>query len=246
MKTTTVATLLFAAALPVSASRLIPAEPIAFEPVVLRMTVDGCAFVAETVRVRAVANVLKVTQHPNNCLVPGPIEIADVRLGTLAAGSYRVEVYGGSDDSAQPVETLAFEVRLRPEIAIFPPPPRPIADYSGLWWTPSESGWGLSLHQAATDAMFGALFVYGSDREAEWFTLQGGRWESSTRWTATVYRTTGPFYASPLFDPRLVLLDAVGSATLDFRQVPGDEGRARFTYDVDGVTVNKVIRRQDL
>lgn len=246
MRTTTIATLLLAAALPVSASRLIPAEPIAFEPVVLRMTVDGCAFVAETVRVRAVANVLKVTQHPNNCLVPGPIEIADVRLGTLAVGSYRVEVYGGSDDSAQPVETLAFEVRQRPEIAIFPPPPRPITDYSGLWWTPSESGWGLSLHQAATDAMFGALFVYASDREAEWFTLQGGRWESSTRWTATVYRTTGPFYASALFDPRLVLLDAVGSATLDFRQVPGDEGRARFTYDVDGVTVDKVIQRQDL
>jgi hypothetical protein len=94
--------------------------------------------------------------------------------------------------------------------------------------------------------MFGALFVYGADREAQWFTLQGGKWESATRWTATVYRTTGPFYASPLFDPRLVLLDAVGSATLDFRQVPGDEGRVRFTYDVDGVTVNKVIQRQDL
>ena len=246
MRTTTIATLLVAAALPATASRLIPAEPIAFEPVVLRMTVDGCAFVPATVHVRAEANVLKVTQQPNNCLVAGPIEIADVRLGTLAVGSYRVDVYGGSDESAQPVETLAFEVRARPEIAVYPPPPHPINDYSGLWWTPAESGWGLSLHQTATDAMFGALFVYGSDREAEWFTLQGGKWESSTRWTATMYRTTGPFYASPLFDPRLVLLDAVGSATLDFSQVPGDEGRVRFTYDVDGVTVNKVVQRMGL
>jgi hypothetical protein len=235
-----------AAALPAGAARVIPAEPIAFEPVVLRMTVDGCAFVAQSVRVRAEANVLKVTQHQNNCLVPGPIEIADVRLGTLAVGTYRVEVFGSLDESAPPIETLAFEVRSRPEIAVFPPPARPINDYSGLWWTPAESGWGLSLQQTATDAMFGALFVYGGDREAEWFTLQGGRWESATRWSATVYRTTGPFFASPVFDPRLVLIDAVGSATLDFRQVPGEEGNARFTYDVDGVTVSKVIRRMTL
>ena len=243
---TTILALLLAAALPAIASRVIPAEPIAFEPVVLRMTVDGCAFVAETVRVRAEANVLKVTQHPNNCLVAGPIEIADVRLGTLAPGTYRVELFGGTDESAAPIETLAFEVRARAEIAVFPPPPRPITDYSGLWWEPGEAGWGLSLHQSATDAMFGALFVYGAGREAEWFTFQGGRWEASTRWTATVYRTTGPFYASPLFDPRLVLIDAVGGATLDFRQVPGDEGHARLTYEVDGVTITKTLQRQPL
>jgi hypothetical protein len=246
MKTTTLALLLLAAALPAGASRIIPAEPIAFEPVVLRMTVDGCAFVPQTVNVRTEANVLKVTQHPNNCLAAGPIEIADVRLGTLAVGAYRVEVFGGADVSAEPVETLAFEVRARPEIAVFPPPPRPINDYSGLWWTPTESGWGLSLHQSATDAMFGSLFVYGSDREAQWFTLQGGHWESATRWTAIVYRTNGPFFAGPVFDPRLVLIDAVGSATLDFHQVPGGEGHARFTYDVDGAGVSKVIQRMGL
>jgi hypothetical protein len=246
MKTTTLALLLLAAALPTAASRILPAEPFAFEPIVLRMTVDGCAFVPQTVRVRTQANVLKVTQHPNNCLVAGPIEIADVRLGTLAVGAYQVELFGGTDESARPIETLAFEVRSRPEVAVFPPPPRPINDHSGLWWTPAESGWGLSLHQSATDAMFGSLFVYGSDREAQWFTLQGGHWENATRWTAIVYRTTGPFFAGPVFDPRLVLIDAVGTATLDFHQVPGGEGHARLTYDADGVSVSKVIERMGL
>ena len=94
--------------------------------------------------------------------------------------------------------------------------------------------------------MFGALFVYGADREAEWFTLQGGRWESSTRWTATLYRTTGPFYASPVFDPRLVLIGAVGIAALDFSQLPGTEGRATFTYSVDGQSFTQTIRRASL
>ena len=228
------------------AARIEPAEPIAFEAVNLRMTVDGCAFVPETVRVRASGNVLKVTQHPNQCFAAGPVEVADVRLGSLAPGEYRVEVYASMDAAGAPVETLAFEVRTRPEIAVFPPPPRPITDYSGLWWNAAESGWGLSLHQSPADAMFGALFVYGSDGEAEWFTLQGGRWESSTRWSATLYRTTGPFFAGPVFDPRLVLVQAVGVASLDFHQVPGDEGRARFTYGVDGTTVTKVITRTTL
>jgi hypothetical protein len=242
----TLAGILALLALPVAAARIVPAEPIAFEPVVLRMTVDGCAFVAATVRVRAEANVLKVTQHLNNCLVPGPIEIADVRLGSLAPGQYRVELYASQDDAGTPLETLAFEVRTRPEIAVFPPPPRPIADHSGLWGDAQESGWGLSLHQSASDAMFGALFVYRQDGEPEWFTLQGGRWESATRWSATVYRTTGPFFAGPVFDPRLVLLQAVGAATLDFHQVPGDEGRARFNYEIDGIPVAKVITRAPL
>jgi len=233
-------------ALPAAAARIVPADPIAFEPVVLRMTVDGCAFVPETVRVAATGNVLQVTQHMNNCIVPGPVEIADVRLGSLAAGDYRVELYASANATGEPLETLAFSVRYRPEIAVFPPPPRPIADWSGLWGNAQESGWGLSLHQSATDVMFGALFVYSAAGEPEWFTLQGGRWDSSTRWSATVYRTHGPFYAAPVFDPRLVMLDAVGSATLDFGQVPGDEGRARLAYTIDGTSVQKVITRTPL
>jgi hypothetical protein len=228
------------------ASTLVPSQPVAFEPVNLRMTVDGCVFVPESVRVRAVGNVLKVTQHQNNCLVPGPVEIADVRLGSLAVGEYRVEVYGNQDASGTPAETLTFAVHELAEIAVFPPPPRPITDYSGLWGDPAESGWGLSLHQSAANVLFGALFVYGADREAEWFTLQGGRWESATRWSATLYRTTGPFFAAPVFDPRLVLIAAVGVATLDFHQVPGTEGRATFTYGIDGQAFTKAIRRTPL
>lgn len=246
MRTVPLAIALAALAFSAGASRIEPPEPIAFEAVNLRMTVDGCAFVPETVRVRAAGNVLTVTQHLNACFAQGPVEIADVRLGSLAPGEYRVEVYASPEAVGTPVETLAFEVRTRPWIAVFPPPPRPITDYSGMWWTAAESGWGLSLHQSPTDAMFGALFVYGPDREAEWFTLQGGRWESATRWSATLYRTTGPFFAVPVFDPRLVILQAVGVATLDFHQVPGDEGRARFTYGVDGTTVAKVITRAPL
>lgn len=243
---TTLLTLAISAAVAAHASQIIPAMPIPFEPVNLRMTVDSCAFVPGSVRVRADGNTLKVTQGMNACLVAGPTEIADVRLGSLAVGQYRVEVYGGQDAVGAPVETLSFEVTSPPEAAVFPPLTRPITDYSGLWGNAQQSGWGLSLHQSATNTMFGALFVYDNAAQPEWFTLQAGRWESSTRWTAMVYRTQGPFYASPAFDPRLVLIQSAGVATIDFRQVPGEEGRAHFTYSIDGRQITKVITRTPL
>ena len=225
-----------------AASRIVPAEPTAFELVNLRMTVDSCAFAPSTVRVRAEGATLKVTQQPNNCLVPGTPQIADVQLGALAPGLYRVEVYSNPAGTGE-AEVHAFQVRELVEIAVFPPPPRPLTSYSGMWWSPQESGWGLALVQGVSHALLGTWFVYGSGGQPEWYTLQGGQWTSSTRWAGQVYRTTGPFFAGPDFDPRLVRAEPAGTATLDFSQSPGDEDRARFTYTVGGVAATKVIAR---
>jgi hypothetical protein len=245
MKKTLIAIALALAALPASASQILPAEPIAFELVNLQLLTDSCAFVPSTVRVRAVGSTLQVTQQPNQCFAPGAIGFAKVRLGSLAPGQYTVEVYGSTNTSTAPLETLRFEVRERPEIAVFPPPTRPLTDYTGLWWNPQESGWGLSLHQSATDVVFGALFVYGPARDPEWLTLQMGTWETSTKWRGRVYRTTGPSYTAPVFDPSTVTLQVVGEATLDFdRAGPADEPDVTyFNYSVDGVTYYKILKR---
>jgi hypothetical protein len=232
------------AALPAAAaSRIVPAAPSSFELVNLRMEVDSCAFVPSTVRVRAEGSTLKVTQQLNQCLVAGTPGIADVQLGSLAPGRYRVEVYATPTIDVAPIETLAFEVTERPEIAVFPPPIRPLTSYTGMWWNPQESGWGLALNQGVSNALFGAWFVYGASGQPEWFTLQGGQWTSSTRWTGIVYRTTGPFFAGPDFDPRLVLVQSAGTATLEFSQSPGNEDHARFTYTVNGTTATRVLAR---
>lgn len=225
------------------AAQIVPPEPIEFETVNLRLATDACSFVASTVRVASAANALRVTQQPNPCLVAGPVRIVDIRLGSFPAGDYTVELYATPQPSGPPVERLSFQVRGRVEIAVFPPPVRPLADFSGLWWAPGESGWGLFLAQSAlTNIVFGAWFVYGPDGRPEWFTLQDGRWTSFTTWTATVYRTSGPPPAA--FDARLVRILPVGAATIDFTQSPGTEGRARFTYDVSGLgTDTKTIQR---
>ena len=227
-------------------SRIVPATPTAFELVNLRMTVDSCAFVPATVHVRAAGNLIKVSHQPNACFAPGEPQVMDVRLGSLPEGDYRVEVFASRDTDGPPAEALAFSVQEPVEAAVFPPPPRPLTDYTGMWWNPQESGWGLSLHQGATHVVFGAWFVYGVDNQPQWFTLQQGQWLDATTWRGPIYRTTGPSFAGPDFDPRLVLVQAAGTATLDFRQRPGEEGRARFTYTLNGVTATRTIVRMGL
>lgn len=225
------------------ASSIVPAQPSAFDPVNLRMTVDSCSFQPGTVHVAAAGGTFQVSHRPNACLVAGTPEVVDIRLGTLAPGDYRVDVFASADTKGTPVESLRFTVADRPEPAVFPAIPKPLTDYSGLWWNAQESGWGLSITQSPANVVFGALFVYGAGGQPEWFTLQGGRWEGATRWSGTLYRTTGPTYAAALYDPHAVVLQSAGTASLDFTQVPGEEGRARFTFTTGGATVSKTISR---
>jgi len=246
MKTTSLLLLAALAALPAAAQvRISPAQPSSFERVNLRMTVDSCVFDPTRVSVSqgSGASHIIVTAPRNMCLLPGEPRVVDIQLGAFPAGSYTVAVHDNPSDFSPPYERASFTVTDRPQIAIFPPPPRPLTDYTGMWWNPQESGWGLALNQGVSNALFGAWFVYGQNGQPEWYTLQGGQWTSSTRWTGAVYRTTGPFFAGPDFDPRLVLVQAAGSATLDFTQTPGSEDRARFTYTVGGITASKTISR---
>lgn len=239
------ATFALAAALPALAqSRIVPADPKPFDRVNLRMVVDSCSFYKPSVGVRAEGTTLRVTYALIPCFAPGEPETVDVRLGSLPTGDYTVEVYNaGAGGSDRPVERLTFRVFPLLEPAVFPPIPKPLTDYTGLWWNPNESGWGLSLHQTPLHGVFGAWFVYGQNGQPEWYTLQAGQWLDPTTWRGTVYRTTGPFFAGPDYDPRLVLVQAAGTATLDFKHRTGEEDRARFIYTIGGVTTTKVIQR---
>jgi len=225
-----------------AAPQVVPAVPTAFEPVRLRMTVDSCSFEPASVRVTAAASVVRVTQQFNLCLAPAPPIVVDVLLGSFPAGDYRLDLYATPQVSGAPAVTLPFSVSDAAQIAIFPGPQRPLDAYTGMWWTGSESGWGLSLYQSPSYALFGVLFVYGTGQDAQWFTLQDGRWTSFTTWTGTVYRTRGPYYGGA-FDPALASIARVGSASIDFIQAPGKEDTAVLRYTIDGAAVTKTITR---
>jgi hypothetical protein len=229
-----------------AASAIVPAQPTSFELENLRIQSDACNFDPWPVRVTLEGNTFRVTTEGDNCSPPGPPRVVDVRLGMLPAGDYRVEVLKYPRLNPIPAETLTFQVRDPFEATVFPPLPRPLTDYSGLWFDPRESGWGLSLYQGPTHAVFGLVFIYDAANQPEWYSLQSGRWTSSTTWTATVYRTTGPAYFLGVFDPGEVRYTMAGVATIDFTQSAGQEGRARLTYTINGTTAAKTIQQMPL
>lgn len=240
------ATLAFAFALPATAfaaSSIDPAQPYAFDPVNLRMTVDSCAFAPEAVNVGVKDHVIEVRTRLNRCLLPGEPRVVDIRVGSLPPGAWRVNLLELDGDVVRVVDAHAFEVRTRPEIAVYPPPPKPLTDYSGHWYRPPESGWGLSLHQSPTHVVFAAWYVYDDSGNPAWYVIQDGRWVDAMRWSGTVIRTSGPPFFAPAFDPARVTRADAGTATFDFTQRPGEEGWASFSYTVDGRSGAKRITR---
>jgi hypothetical protein len=113
-------------------------------------------------------------------------------------------------------------------------------DYTDLWLTNGESGWGLNLIQQS-DTMFATLFVYGTDNTPRWFSASAIRPASAgnqTQFTGSLSQTTGPYFGGP-FNQATVVNTPVGSMTLTF----ANSNAGTLTYVVNGVTVNKAISR---
>jgi cytochrome c553 len=118
-----------------------------------------------------------------------------------------------------------------------PGPPIPEFDYTDMWWSSAESGWGLNVIQHASNVIFGVIFTYEAPNRPTWFVLPGGTWTSSTTYTGTLYRVAGT-PANMAFLP--VNATVVGTATLLF----SSSSSATITYSVDGAQVTKSLARQ--
>lgn len=119
-------------------------------------------------------------------------------------------------------------------------PPKPVNDYTDLWWNEAESGWGLNLIQHPSNVIFGVMYTYESPGRASWFVLPGGTWTTSFSYTGDLYRVSGPSAAGATFDPSRVQALKVGTGTLSF----GDASHGTWSFTVDGIAVTKVITRQ--
>jgi len=119
--------------------------------------------------------------------------------------------------------------------------PVPARDYTDLWWTPAEPGWGLSLvqHGAPRHIAFGVLFLYGESKRPLWLVMSEGRWVAPANVEGDLYRVSGPHAAQP-FLPSLVGLRPVGRLAIAFSGADA----ATVTYTVDGVRVEKRVVRQ--
>jgi hypothetical protein len=141
-----------------------------------------------------------------------------------SAGGFIFENVGMS--KAITSQTFAAPVPVCVEGAV----PGPTLNFQGMWWNPSESGWGLHLtHQG--DIVFAIWFTYDTNSKAIWLAMAASKTASNT-YSGKIYRpTAGPPYDSGLFHSVPVVSSEVGIGTLTFR----DRESGTFAYSVDSM-----------
>jgi hypothetical protein len=116
-----------------------------------------------------------------------------------------------------------------------------LTNFSDLWWTPAESGWGVNVAQQA-DVMFLTFYVYGPNRLPLWFTAlavdQGPQSDGSTLFAGNLFISNGSYFGGP-YDPSAFVTASVGTATFKATSPTS----ATLTYVASGVTVTKQIER---
>jgi hypothetical protein len=113
--------------------------------------------------------------------------------------------------------------------------PVSVANYSGLWWNPAESGWGINLaHQG--DLVYLSWFTYDAAGKAWWLSMAAGK-NAQGAYTGNIDSYRGPAFSATPFNPALVTTTPVGSGTLTF----SNANNGSFTYTVNGVTQTKAI-----
>ena len=82
----------------------------------------------------------------------------------------------------------------------------PAANYTDLWWNPSESGWGLTITQHATNQIWVIWYTYDPRQQDPssagnfkplWINMPGGQWTSPTSVTGDVYVLNGVPFSQP-------------------------------------------------
>lgn len=116
--------------------------------------------------------------------------------------------------------------------------PQASVDYTGAWYLPAESGWGISIVRGASSTLGVILYHYDPDRSPAWYILQNGTWQSPTVFTGTLNRFSGPAY-SEVFNSAQVSSAPVGTATLTFTSAT----QGTLAYSINGVALTKAITK---
>ena len=115
-------------------------------------------------------------------------------------------------------------------------------NYQGLWFNPSESGWGINFaHQG--DTIFASWFTFDSTGKARWLVMTANMIAPNS-YGGTLFTGNGPPFDAvpfpPLGSPGGAVGAAVGPGAITFN----DLNNATLTYTINGITQSKAITRQ--
>ena len=112
----------------------------------------------------------------------------------------------------------------------------PAIDYTDIWYSPSESGWGMAMAQQF-GVVFLAWYVYDNGGQPTWrvatCTLSG------SSCSGTLYLTRGPQFG-PTFNSNLVSATQAGTIIVSFI----DANTAILSWRVNGLDGTRVVTRQ--
>jgi hypothetical protein len=215
---------------------ILPANPSSFVPIVARITIPhsrgttiervNTLFDGTVIRIRIVQAIERrsVALELSRAI--------DVRLGQFPAGSYEVAV-----DMAQRqlLARCSFKVV---DVVVPGQSIRPLVDYTDLWWNPQEPGWGLSIHQHASDAVFATWLTFDQEHDPIWYSLQPGRWTGTSSYSGPIYMTRRGSKAGPESTGAVQSIQ-VGTGAIEF----ADYASGMFTFTVQGVVTASRIAR---
>jgi len=113
----------------------------------------------------------------------------------------------------------------------------PAANYSDIWWNPSESGWGVTFTQHSTSNQVFAVWYTYDPRAADaaspgnfkplWLVMPGGQWTTPTHLVGDVYVTVGTPFAQN-WNPNAITNTKVGTFVFNF----DSSSTGTFQYDI--------------
>lgn len=117
-------------------------------------------------------------------------------------------------------------------------------DPTGLWFIPSEPGWGMSITQQG-ETMFIVLYAHDANRQPTWYVASNVR-DTGTHldpigsqvYAGTLYRATAPAFGAA-FLPGAMTVGTVG--TVDLFNLGG---KLNVRYVINGVSTSKLVERQ--
>jgi len=113
---------------------------------------------------------------------------------------------------------------------------------SGLFFNPTESGWGINFTQRGAN-IFAAWFTYDASGNPKWYTsVCTGITGASGSCSGTLYEVTGPNFFGVAFNPSLVRVASAGTLQLTFTNA----NNASMVATVGSVTRSVAITREPL
>ncbi len=109
---------------------------------------------------------------------------------------------------------------------------------TGQWWTPSQSGWGLSIVQQ-DDTLVPIWYTYDVDGRPLWLIGSGLVRQSDGSYQGPLYRAKGVAFSEINNQAALRQITQVGNMRIQAR---GD-GKLTLTYSVNNISGTRIIER---